>query len=82
MTEKARIAGAAGGAVGMGAFAAVLGTCCVAPWAVSLLGVSGAVTLARMSFLKPYLLGGTAAALALSFWLAYRPAPVCADGSC
>ncbi len=82
MMEKARIAGAAGGAVGMGAFAAALGTCCVAPWAVSLLGVSGAVALVHLSFLKPYLLGGAAALLALSFWLAYRPVRVCADGSC
>lgn len=82
MTEKARIAGATGGAIGMGAFAAALGTCCVAPWAVSLLGVSGAVALVRLSFLKPYLLGGAVALLALSFWLAYRPVPVCADGSC
>lgn len=82
MTEKARIAGATSGAIGISAFAAALGTCCVAPWAVSLLGVSGAVALVRLSFLKPYLLGGAVALLVLSFWLAYRPAPVCADGSC
>lgn len=66
----------------MGAFAAALGACCVAPWAVSLLGVTGAVALVRLSFLKPYLLGGAVLLLALCFWLAYRPVPVCADGSC
>ena len=66
----------------MGALAAALGACCVAPWAVSLLGVSGAIALVRLSFLKPYLLGGAALLLAVSFWLAYRPLPVCADGSC
>lgn len=83
MTSKARFAGATGGAIGMGAFAAVLGTCCVAPWAVSLLGVSGAIALVRLSFLKPYLLGGAVLLLAMAFWLAYRPMPVCAaDGSC
>jgi hypothetical protein len=82
MKDKAKIAGTTGGAIGMGAFAAALGTCCVAPWAVSLLGVSGAVALVRLSFLKPYLLAGAIGLLAVSFWLAYRPAPVCADGSC
>lgn len=82
MTEKTRIAGATSGAIGISALAATLGTCCVAPWAVSLLGVSGAVALVRLSFLKPYLLGGAFALLVLSFWLAYRAAPVCTDGSC
>ena len=82
MTSKARFAGATGGAIGMGAFAAALGTCCVAPWAVSLLGMSGAVALVRLSFLKPYLLGGAVLLLAMAFWLAYRPTPVCEDGSC
>ena len=66
----------------MGAFAAALGACCVAPWAVSLLGVSGAIALVRLSFLKPYVLAGTVLLLAVAFWVAYRPAPLCADGSC
>ena len=83
MTSKARFAGATGGAIGMSAFAAALGTCCVAPWVVSLLGVSGAIALVRLSFLKPYLLGGAVLLLAMAFWLAYRPMPVCAaDGLC
>jgi MerT mercuric transport protein len=68
--------------MGLGAFSAALGACCVAPWAVSILGVAGAVALARLAFLQPYVLGGTAGLLGLAFWLAYRPQPKCADGTC
>jgi hypothetical protein len=51
MSEKARVLGTAGGALGLGAFAAAIGACCGFPWAVALLGVGGAVALARLSFL-------------------------------
>ena len=54
MSDNRRVAGAAGGALGLGAIAALFGTCCVAPWTVGLLGVGGAVALARLSFLQPY----------------------------
>lgn len=82
MTEKARVLGTAGGALGLGAFAAALGACCGFPWAVALLGVSGAVALARLSFLLPYALLGAVALLCVAFWRAYRPLAVCADGTC
>lgn len=82
MNDKARVLGTSGGALGLGAFAAAIGACCGFPWAVSLLGVSGAVALARLSFLLPYTLLGAAAFLAVAFWWAYRPAAVCADGTC
>jgi hypothetical protein len=72
----------AGGALGFGGLAAALGTCCVAPWAVGLVGVSGAVALARFARLQPYLLVAAALLLALAFFWAYRPAPTCADGTC
>jgi hypothetical protein len=49
---------------------------------VTLLGVSGAVALARLSFLLPYALLGAAGLLVVSFWWAYRPPAVCADGTC
>lgn len=52
MSEKARVLGTAGGALGLGAFAAASGACCGVPWAVALLGVSGAVALARLSYRK------------------------------
>lgn len=82
MSEKARVFGTAGGALGLGALAAAIGACCGVPWAVALLGVSGAVALARLSFLLPYALLGAGALLAFAFWWAYRPVPVCADGTC
>jgi len=82
VSEKRRVVGAAGGALGLGAFAAVFGTCCVAPWTVGLLGVAGAVTLARLSFLQPYLIAGSAGLLALAFWWAYRPQAACVEGAC
>ena len=74
--------GTAGGALSLGAFAAAIGACCGFPWAVALLGVSGAVALARLSFLLPWALLGAGALLALAFWWAYRPLAVCTDGSC
>jgi hypothetical protein len=77
-----RVIGATGGAVGLGALAAALGTCCVAPWAVSVVGVTGAVALARLAFLEPVLLAGALLLLGVAFYFAYRPLPVCEDGSC
>jgi len=62
--------------------AAAVGGCCAAPWAVALLGVTGAVALARLTFLLPYALGGAGALLGVAFWWAYRPLPECADGTC
>ncbi|HEV8017978.1 MAG TPA: mercury transporter MerT [Steroidobacteraceae bacterium] len=82
MSDKTRVIGSAGGALGLGAFAATVGACCGLPWAVALFGVSGAVALARLSFLLPYALFGAAGLLAVAFWSAYRRPAVCADGSC
>ncbi len=82
MSDKTRVIGTAGGALGLGAFAAMVGACCGLPWAVALLGVSAAVALARLSFLLPYALLGAAGLLVVAFWWAYRPPAVCADGSC
>jgi hypothetical protein len=80
LSEKTRVIGSAGGALGLGALAAAIGACCGMPWAVALLGVSGAVALARLSFLLPYALLGAGVLLAVAFWWAYRP--VCTDGTC
>jgi len=82
MGKKGRVIGAAGGAMGLGGFAAALGLCCSVPWAVALLGVTGALGFARLAFLLPYALIGAGALLAVGFWLAYRPLPRCDDGSC
>jgi hypothetical protein len=53
MSDRTRAIGTAGGALGLGAFAATVGACCGLPWAVALLGVSGAVALARLSQADP-----------------------------
>lgn len=82
MGERTRVIGTAGGALGLGAFAAAIGACCGLPWAVALLGVGGAVALARLSFLLPYALLGAGILLAVAFWWAYRPIPACTDGTC
>ena len=82
MGSKKPILGAAGGALSLGGAAAALGTCCVAPWAVALLGASGAVTLARFARYQPYVLGAAAVLLGLAFYWAYRRDPACVDGSC
>jgi mercuric ion transport protein len=81
MAEKVKVFGAAGGAVGLGGFAAALSLCCSVPWAVALLGVSGAIAFARLAFLLPYSLAAAAVFIGFGFWLAYRK-PACVDGVC
>jgi hypothetical protein len=80
MRRSGKVLGAAGGAVGLSGVAAFLGMCCVAPWAVALFGVSGAVMLARLAYWQPYLLLAAFAALACAFWWAYRRPP--AEATC
>ena len=82
MGEKTRVIGAAGGALGLGSFAAALGLCCTVPWAVALLGVTGAIAFARLAFLLPYALIGAVVLLAVGFWSAYRRPVDCANGAC
>jgi len=79
MNEKARVLGAAGGALGLGGFAAALCLCCSVPWVVALLGVTGAVAFARLAFLIPYALIGSFILLAAGFWLANRRPVTCAE---
>jgi mercuric ion transport protein len=72
MSEKPRVVGLTSGALGLSALALAFGTCCVAPWAVTVLGVSGAVVLARVAFVQPYVVAGTLALLGIGFWFVYR----------
>lgn len=72
MREKLEVLGATGGAAGLSALALAMGVCCVAPWAVTLLGVSGAVFLARAAIVQPYVVAGTGLLLGLGFWFVYR----------
>jgi hypothetical protein len=82
VNENARIISAAAGAFGLGGFAAAVGLCCTVPWAVAILGVTGAVAFARLAFLLPYSVVAAAGLLGLAFWWAYRTAPECRDGIC
>jgi hypothetical protein len=52
------------------------------PWAVSLLGVSGAIALARLSFLLPYAVVGSTLMIGVAFWSAYRATTSCDRASC
>jgi mercuric ion transport protein len=80
MEEKTRIAAASGGALTLSTLAAAFGLCCTVPWAVTLLGVGGAVVFARLAFLLPYAIIGAFALLGIGFWLAYRQPASCAVG--
>ena len=82
VNEKSRIITATTGAFGLGGFAAAVGLCCTVPWAVALLGVTGAVAFARLAFLLPYSVVGAAGLVGLAFWWAYRTPPECRDGTC
>ena len=68
--------------MGLSALALAFGACCIAPWAVALLGVGGAVMLARLAALQPYVVAVTLALLGFGFWYAYRRRPVAPDGTC
>lgn len=82
MEDQTKIATTTGSAIGLGTVASFLGLCCVGPWAVTLFGVSGAITMARFAALKPYIIGIATIMLAWAFWRVYRPQPFCEDGTC
>lgn len=82
MSEKPKILGVTEGALGLSALALAFGACCVAPWAVALLGVGGALMLARLAVLQPYVVAATLALLTAGFWYAYRRRPVTNAGNC
>lgn len=65
-------AGATGGSIGLSVIAAAVGLCCVAPWAVALFGISGALALASLG---PYRLWFIVAAVVLfvaAVWMTFR----------
>ncbi|HWE06797.1 MAG TPA: hypothetical protein VG274_08820 [Rhizomicrobium sp.] len=82
MNEKPKILGVTGGAVSLSALALAFGACCVSPWAVTLLGVSGAVLLARLAVVQPYVVALTLVLVGLGFWFAYRRAPSVRGAAC
>jgi heme/copper-type cytochrome/quinol oxidase subunit 2 len=72
VSERPKILGVTGGAVALSGLALALGVCCVAPWAVALLGVSGAVMLARLAGLHSPIVALTLLLIGVAFWYAYR----------
>lgn len=82
VNEQTKITGTTGGAIGLSAVASFIGLCCIGPWAVTLFGVSGAITMARFDFLRPYILTVAIMMIAWAFWRVYRTRPVCTDGTC
>jgi mercuric ion transport protein len=82
MNDDHKVAATTGGAIGISAVASFVGLCCIGPWAVAVLGVTGAVTMARFQPLRPWILGVAALMLAWAFWRVYRPRPVCEDDTC
>ncbi|MGH8232904.1 MAG: hypothetical protein ACREPU_01730 [Rhodanobacteraceae bacterium] len=64
--------GATGSSVGLSTLAAAIGLCCVAPWAVALLGVSGALTLAALGVYRLYFVVAAVILFVGAVWIAYR----------
>ncbi len=56
MQERKKIMASGGSAVGLSMLASFVGLCCIGPWTVALLGVSGAVSMARWQPFRPYIL--------------------------
>jgi hypothetical protein len=80
--DRRKSIGATGGAIGLGGFAALLGACCGVPWVVGIFGITGAVALARLSFIRPYAILAAAILLIAAFWFAYRPIAATGGASC
>ena len=77
-SEKPQVVGITSGALGLSAIALAFGVCCVAPWAVAILGVGGAVLLARLAFLQPYVVAGTIILLGVWLLVCVSP-PTCGE---
>ena len=82
LREHGKIAASGGGAVGLSMFASFVGLCCIGPWTVALLGVSGAVSMARWQPYRPLILAMAGAMLAWAFWRTYRLRRVCLRDGC
>lgn len=76
MKPKA-VTGTTGLSILLSGMASAVGLCCFAPWVVPLLGVSGAILLARLGPYRPYFIGIAALLLAVALWGAYRSRKAC-----
>jgi hypothetical protein len=82
VAERRTIGASAGAASGTSFLAALLAFCCSGPWAVLLLGVPGAIWIARWEPYRPYLIVASGALLAWSLWRTHRLRAACAAGTC
>ena len=82
MQDSKRIFASGAGAVSLSLFASMVGLCCIGPWSVALLGVSGAVSMARWQPVRPYILGIAGVMLIWAFWRTYRLKRVCLAAGC
>ena len=84
MREDKKLAATSGSAIGISAIASFIGLCCIGPWAVALLGVSGAVAMAKWQPFRPYILGLAVVMLLWAFWRVYGPPrkKLCDAGLC
>ncbi|MEE8119548.1 MAG: mercuric transporter MerT family protein [Gammaproteobacteria bacterium] len=82
MEDQKKIIATTGGAIGISGIASFIGLCCIGPWSVALLGVSGAITMARFAYLRPYILVAAAIMLGWAFWRVYIRRPECDDNGC
>ena len=62
----------------LSSLASAVGLCCFAPWAVPLLGVSGAILFARLGPYRPYLVAVAALFMVVALVGAYRSRKACA----
>jgi len=82
MLEQKKIIASGGSAVGLSMFASFVGLCCIGPWTVALLGVSGAVSMARWQPFRPYILSVAGSLFAWAFWRTYRLRRGCLAEGC
>lgn len=82
MGDTEKIVASGGAATGLSLFASFIGLCCIGPWSVALLGVSGAVSMARWQPYRPFILGLAALMLGWAFWRTYRLKRLCLAQGC
>lgn len=82
MLETKKILASGGGAVGLSVFASFVSLCCIGPWTVALLGISGAVSMAHWQPYRPYILAVAGGILAWGFWRTYRLRRACMAEGC
>jgi hypothetical protein len=82
MQDTRKIMASSGGAVSLSLLASFVGLCCIGPWSVALLGVSGAVFMAHWAPYRFYVIGIAGLMLAWGFWRTYRLKRVCVAEGC